>query len=135
MAPFEKLNAHPNVRWGTTSLMMAYAGGITSGDTETWAMESYEIRIKGHISSKRHAAFAGLTVTLLPTGETVLAGPMDQAALHGILRRIGDMGLMLLLVQYKGTSDPGLPGATCPPRSPAPRLSPSSSDTVAAEGP
>jgi hypothetical protein len=67
-------------------------------------MDFYEIRVKGHISPKRMQTFAGLTANLLPTGETVLSGEVaDQGALHGILRAISDLGLNLLLVQYKET--------------------------------
>lgn len=65
-------------------------------------MDFYEIRVKGHISPKRMQTFAGLDATLLPNGETILHGPLaDQSALHGILRKISDMGLSLLLVERK----------------------------------
>jgi len=68
-------------------------------------METYAIRIKGHLSPKRQATFAGLRSTLLPTGETLLEGPVaDQAALHGILRRISDLGITLELVEHIGTA-------------------------------
>lgn len=65
-------------------------------------MDYYDIIVKGHLGDKRLGYFEGFDATLLPTGETLLAGPVaDQAALHGVLRRIGELNLPLLLVQYK----------------------------------
>ena len=62
----------------------------------------YEIVIKGHLDERRAAWFEGMTITLLPGGETVLFGPItDQAMLYGILNRIRDMGLPLLTVGRK----------------------------------
>jgi hypothetical protein len=61
--------------------------------------DHYEIRIKGHLDSRRAQCFEGLTMTRLPDGETVLSGPIvDQAALHGVLSKIRDLGLPLLSV-------------------------------------
>jgi len=62
----------------------------------------YEIRIQGHLSARRAKAFSGLAVTLLEDGSTMLRGPVqDQAALHGFLVRIRDMGLPLLSLQRR----------------------------------
>jgi hypothetical protein len=61
---------------------------------------NYEIRVKGHVDARRMRWFEGLDVTLDPNGETIISGPIiDQAALHGILNRIRDLGLSLLLVK------------------------------------
>ena len=61
---------------------------------------SYEIRVKGHLDEGRMRWLEGWKVTLDPNGETILRGPlMDQAALHGLLNRIRDLGLTLLLVR------------------------------------
>lgn len=63
-------------------------------------MPIYEIRVRGHIDARRARQLGGLTLTMLPEGETLLTGPIvDQAALHGILARIRDMGLPLLEVK------------------------------------
>ena len=60
----------------------------------------YEIRFKGHLNRRRAQMFEGLEMVQGPGGETVLTGPVtDQAALHGILNRIRDLGLPLLSVK------------------------------------
>jgi len=59
----------------------------------------YEIRIQGHLDSRWAAWFGGLTLTLEDSGTTRLTGPVvDQAALHGLLRKVRDLGLPLLSV-------------------------------------
>ncbi len=59
----------------------------------------YRIRIKGHLDSHWSEWFDGLTITNEPNGESVLAGPIaDQAALHGILAKVRDLGLTLVSV-------------------------------------
>jgi hypothetical protein len=59
----------------------------------------YEIRLKGHLQDRWAAWFEGLTITREDNGETLLAGLVtDQAALHGLLRRVRDLGLPLLSV-------------------------------------
>jgi hypothetical protein len=61
---------------------------------------NYVIRVKGHLDERRMHWFEGLEISLDPNGETILSGPViDQAALHGILNRIRDLGLLLVLVQ------------------------------------
>jgi len=59
----------------------------------------YEICVRGQLDSHWSTWFEGLTVTPLGTGDTIIAGPIqDQAALHGILAKIRDLGLYLLSV-------------------------------------
>ena len=59
----------------------------------------YQIRIKGHLDDKWSAWFEGLTISLEANGETLLSGPVtDQAALHGLLKKIYNLGLTLLSV-------------------------------------
>lgn len=60
----------------------------------------YEIRIQGHLDSRRAGWFEDMTIALQPDGETVLVGPVpDMAALHGLLSRIRDLGVPLLSVR------------------------------------
>ena len=59
----------------------------------------YEIRIKGHLTDRWVDWFEGLTITVEDNGETLLTGPViDQAALHGLLKKVRDLGMPLLSV-------------------------------------
>ena len=59
----------------------------------------YEMRIQGHLDDKWADWFDGLTITRADNGETLLRGQVvDQAALHGVLRQVRDLGLPLLSV-------------------------------------
>ena len=59
----------------------------------------YQIRIKGHLGRQWTDWFGGLTITLEEDGDTLLTGPVpDQAALHGLLKRVRDLGLPLISV-------------------------------------
>jgi len=59
----------------------------------------YEIRFKGHLDDRWSAWFEGLTITLEDNGDTLLTGPViDQAALHGLLKKVRDLGLLLISV-------------------------------------
>ena len=59
----------------------------------------YQIRLKGHLDSQWTDWFGGLTVTLDDNGDTLLTGPViDQAALHGLLRKVRDLGMPLVSV-------------------------------------
>ncbi len=61
--------------------------------------ELYEIRIKGHLDDRWSDWFGGLTITLEDNGNTLLTcRVVDQAALHGLLKRVRDLGLPLLSV-------------------------------------
>ena len=59
----------------------------------------YQIRVKGHLESEWTDWFGGLTITLEDNGETLLTGPVaDQSALHGLLRKVRDLGMPLVSV-------------------------------------
>jgi hypothetical protein len=61
----------------------------------------YQIRIKGHLGPEWTDWFASLTLTLEANGDTLLTGPVvDQAALHGVLRKVRDLGLPLISVLH-----------------------------------
>ena len=71
----------------------------------------YQIRIKGHLGSQWTGWFEGLTITLEENGDTLLTGPVvDQAALHGLLKKVRDLGLQLVSVS---PVEPG-PSTTLP---------------------
>jgi hypothetical protein len=61
--------------------------------------ELYKIRIKGHLDDRWAAWFGGLTLTLEDNGDTLLTGSVvDQAALHGLLRKVRDLGMPLISI-------------------------------------
>jgi hypothetical protein len=71
-----------------------YGSERTSGQSMV-----YQIRITGHLGQQWVDWFEGLTITLEEDGSTLLSGPViDQAALHGILKKIRDLGMPLLSV-------------------------------------
>jgi hypothetical protein len=63
------------------------------------AIVTYEIRVGGHLDARWAAWFDGLSLTHEHDGTTVIRGPVvDQAALHGLLQRVRDLGLPLISV-------------------------------------
>jgi hypothetical protein len=61
---------------------------------------SYQIRIAGHLDDRWSDNFDNLTINHEENGETLLTGPVtDQAALHGLLRKIRDLGMPLIAVK------------------------------------
>ena len=66
----------------------------------------YQIKIKGHLDNHWSAWFDSLTISNEANGEAVLAGPLaDQAALHGVLMKIRDLGLPLLAISTLATTE------------------------------
>jgi hypothetical protein len=73
----------------------------------------YQIRLKGHLGRRWMDWFDGLTITLEEDGNTLLTGPViDQAALHGILKKVRDLGMPLLSVNSDGQGPPDNKQAT-----------------------
>jgi hypothetical protein len=65
----------------------------------------YQIRLAGRLSRRREAWFDGMIIDHDEAGQTVITGPVvDQAALHGLLRKVRDLGVPLLSVNR---IDPG----------------------------
>jgi hypothetical protein len=70
-----------------------------NSEIDTSQSPVYEIRIKGHLGPQWANWFEGLTITLEDNGNTLLTGPVsDQAALHGLLKKVRDLGLPLVSV-------------------------------------
>jgi hypothetical protein len=68
-------------------------------NTESGQLMIYQIRVKGHLGRQWTDWFGSLTITLEDNGNTLLTGPVvDQAALHGMLRKVRDLGLPLVSV-------------------------------------
>jgi hypothetical protein len=66
----------------------------------------YQITIKGHLDTHWSAWFDGLTISNEANGEAILRGPLaDQAALHGVLIKIRDLGLPLLALTRIATDE------------------------------
>ncbi len=72
----------------------------------------YEIRLRGHLDARWAAWFDGLRLTHEADGTTSLTGPMiDQAALHGLLQKVRDLGVPLISITQ---IDPDQPDASSP---------------------
>jgi hypothetical protein len=70
----------------------------------------YEIRLTGHLDARWTAWFDGMTVSYESDGTTVISGRVpDQAALHGLLQRVRDLGLPLVSVKRVDIDSPDLP--------------------------
>ena len=70
----------------------------------------YEIRVKGHLDARWAAWFDGLSLTNDGDGTTAIRGPVvDQAALHGLLQRLGDLGVPLVSVTQVNPTRPDAP--------------------------
>jgi hypothetical protein len=66
-------------------------------------MMHYEIRVEGILDARWSAWFDGLRISSDARGETTIAGPVrDQAALHGLLAKVRDLGLPLIAVRRIG---------------------------------
>ena len=88
-------------------------GKVTSNDlepeTDPGQPTIYQIRVQSHLGSDWTDWFEGLTIALEDNGDTLLTGPViDQAALHGLLKKVRDLGMPLLSVirVEPGQADP-----------------------------
>jgi hypothetical protein len=71
---------------------------------------SYQIRLSGQLDPRWAAWFDGMTVRPQGDGTTVISGPIaDQAALHGVLQRVRDLGMPLVSVERLDPGAPSLP--------------------------
>jgi hypothetical protein len=76
-------------------------------DKPTSTVQRYEIRLKGYLDARWGDQFEGLTITLEGDGNTLLSGPVaDQSALHGLLKKVRDLGMPLLSVKQVPSLEP-----------------------------
>jgi hypothetical protein len=67
----------------------------------------YELRVEGILDEHWSAWFDGMQIESQPDGVTIIAGPVtDQAALHGLLAKIRDLGLPLVSLHRLGPEEP-----------------------------
>jgi hypothetical protein len=72
---------------------------LNSDNNDPGQPQVYQIRIKGHLGHQWTDWFEGLSIQLTDNGETLLTGPLiDQAALHGVLKKVRDLALPLVSV-------------------------------------
>jgi hypothetical protein len=73
----------------------------------------YEIRVQGHLARRWTAWFDGMSLTACDDGTTFIHGPVaDQSALHGLLRKLSDIGLPLISVTQTAPDKPTTPRTT-----------------------
>lgn len=79
---------------------MGEFGGSRDGGREA---RRYEIRIRGHLDTRWASWFEGMSLTHAPDGTTALSGIVaDQAALHGLLQKLRDIGVPLISITDGG---------------------------------
>ncbi|HEX4754568.1 MAG TPA: hypothetical protein VH661_02295 [Candidatus Dormibacteraeota bacterium] len=84
----------------------------------------YEIRVQGHLATRWAAWFDGMSLTAQDDGTTVIHGSIaDQSALHGLLRKLSDIGLPLISVTPTAPDKPATPRTTHPSRPTHPQRS------------
>jgi len=94
-----------------------HTGDTPSGDSpaDHSSTQQYEIRVKGHLGSRWAAWFDGLSLTNEDDGTTVIRGPVvDQAALHGLLLKLRDLGTPLVSLTQLPADAPTAPRALPP---------------------
>jgi hypothetical protein len=69
---------------------------------QTNKQSEYHIKVRGHLDARWEDWFEGLTITLTDDGDTILSGVIvDQAAMHGVLKKISNLGLSLISVNQQ----------------------------------
>lgn len=70
----------------------------------------YQIKVRGHLEDRWANGYEGMTVTREANGDTLMTVPVvDQAALHGLLRKLRDLGVTLVSINPAGPGQPGNP--------------------------
>jgi len=88
----------------TAHQVRPYVPGV---NTDRRTDQQYEIRVRGHLERRWSAWFDGLDLTRQDDGTTVICGPVaDQAALHGLLQRLRDIGIPLISLTPIAPVDP-----------------------------
>jgi len=78
---------------------------ILNPETDPSQPIMYQIRIKGHLDRRWRDWFEGMSISLENNGDTLITGPVaDQSALHGLVKKVRDLGLPLISVNR---IDPG----------------------------
>ena len=96
--------SHTGLTSHTTDTGMSNKANVTPDPDQPMV---YQIRITGHLGHTWTDWFEGLAITLQDDGDTLLSGPLvDQAALHGVLKKVRDLGMPLVSVTR------GRPGET-----------------------
>src|SRR4051794_40002890 len=91
--PAHHIDGHPSTC--STGHREKEATSMSAAHEPDW----YAIRVKGHLAERWTAWFDDMTLTRQADGTTVLDGPVtDQSALHGLLRKVSDLGLPLVSV-------------------------------------
>ena len=87
--------------------------GIRGSTGDRHEAGRYEIRLTGHLETRWAAWFDGLSLSHESDGSTILRGPVvDQAALHGLLQKVRDVGLPLVSVTHIEHDNPDVPNNT-----------------------
>lgn len=75
--------------------------------TETDGARIYRIRVEGHLHARWERWFAPMAIAMQAGGETLLTGPVvDQAALHGLIKQVRDLGLALISIERVESDSP-----------------------------
>jgi hypothetical protein len=94
----------------TAHQVRSYVPSVTTEDRPHDPAPEYEIRVAGRLAPRWSAWFDGLTLTPDADGTTVLRGPVvDQAALHGLLQKLRDLGIPLVSLTQLPSTRPAQP--------------------------